>query len=709
MDRHSSTTQSDLERMLWDEKVEPKALPLSLLEDITNGFSDEREIGRGGFAVVYKGMLENGEAIAVKRLSKTYMYEKEFLREVECLIKVKHKNVVRFIGYCVDSQGRADSYNGKFVMADVLQRLLCFEYLPHGALDQYITDASTGLDWRKRYKIINGVCEGLHYLHQNRIIHLDLKPQNILLDDNMLPKIADFGLARGYLAPEFSNREVTYRFDLYSLGVIIIEILTGKRGYEDVENILESWSYRLDKSERDIQLEQVRVCAEIGIECIESNPAKRPVSVQHIITRLDETRSMDSSIEAAVTRSSRPQVEADSGDLHCGGLKESSEMSSVSELVDEVMSVAVCATSSDQLRQISPPKGLEEMDNEFKLNFYSGKNKSMPCQTKNEWRILVNRKRGRFIILQTIKLFVVSKSNYAREAPKLRVLASRNHYHFEQYRDQLSEAVVGRTHQKRPDELVAVRLLKSRSSLLEHFTLDTLRAATEEFDDNCRIGSGRFGSVYRGTLPDGREVAIKRAKSWNRDIEMAFNSEMIALARASHENIVCLLGCCSESGECVLVSELMINGTLYDQLHKRSPMAAPVLWWRGRLTIALHAARGIEYMHVHTVPPIIHRDIKSANILLGNLWIAKVTNLGQSSVLNPLDDNGDNPQKQWGTAGYKDPEYYRLQHMMDKSDYSFVCSTHVCPRRHLTRPRPSPTSATSPRTASAPSDTSAPP
>ncbi|XP_020183565.1 uncharacterized protein [Aegilops tauschii subsp. strangulata] len=577
-------------------------------------------------------MLENGEAIAVKRLSKTYMYEKEFLREVECLIKVKHKNVVRFIGYCVDSQGRADSYNGKFVMADVLQRLLCFEYLPHGALDQYITDASTGLDWRKRYKIINGVCEGLHYLHQNRIIHLDLKPQNILLDDNMLPKIADFGLARcfnekqsrafttkiwgtvGYLAPEFSNREVTYRFDLYSLGVIIIEILTGKRGYEDVENILESWSYRLDKSERDIQLEQVRVCAEIGIECIESNPAKRPVSVQHIITRLDETRSMDSSIEAAVTRSSRPQVEADSGDLHCGGLKESSEMSSVSELVDEVMSVAVCATSSDQLRQISPPKGLEEMDNED-LSF------SRPSS------------------------FLLYRS------PTM---------------------PVGRTHQKRPDELVAVRLLKSRSSLLEHFTLDTLRAATEEFDDNCRIGSGRFGSVYRGTLPDGREVAIKRAKSWNRDIEMAFNSEMIALARASHENIVCLLGCCSESGECVLVSELMINGTLYDQLHKRSPMAAPVLWWRGRLTIALHAARGIEYMHVHTVPPIIHRDIKSANILLGNLWIAKVTNLGQSSVLNPLDDNGDNPQKQWGTAGYKDPEYYRLQHMMDKSDvYSF--------------------------------------
>ncbi|EMS52610.1 Cysteine-rich receptor-like protein kinase 26 [Triticum urartu] len=317
-------------------QVEPKALPLSLLEDITNRFSEEREIGRGGFAVVYKGVLKNGAAIAVKRLSKTYMCEKEFHREVECLIKVNHKNVVRFIGYGVDSQGRAESYNGKFVMADVLQRLLCFEYLPHGTLDKYITDASTGLDWRKRYKIINGVCEGLHYLHQNRILHLDLKPQNILLDDNMLPKIADFGLARcfdekqsrafttkiwgtmGYLAPESGSREVTYRFDLYSLGVIIIEILTGKRGYEAVEDILQSWSNRLDESQRDIQLEQVRVCSEIGIECIESNPAKRP-------------------------------VEADSDDPHRGALKESSEISPVSKLVDEVMSVAASATPSDQL------------------------------------------------------------------------------------------------------------------------------------------------------------------------------------------------------------------------------------------------------------------------------------------------------------------------------------------------------------------------
>uniref|UniRef100_A0ACD5X5G5 Uncharacterized protein n=1 Tax=Avena sativa TaxID=4498 RepID=A0ACD5X5G5_AVESA len=254
-----------------------------------------------------------------------------------------------------------------------------------------------------------------------------------------------------------------------------------------------------------------------------------------------------------------------------------------------------------------------------------------------------------------------------------------------------------------PDELGALqslmppRLGSSRSkgpgSVVEHFTLDTLRAATEGFDDERRIGSGSFGSVYRGTLPDGREVAIKRAEDHatksssstarparRRDRETAFNSELIALARANHKNIVCLLGCCAQSGERVLVYEFMINGTLHDQLHDRSPMAAPVLSWRGRLTIALGAARGIEYMHVYAVPPIIHRDVKSANILLDDSWTAKIADFGLSSVLEPAGDCEDNPPQQQqqqtiytgGTVGYMDPEYYRLQHLTDKSDvYSF--------------------------------------
>jgi len=239
--------------MLLDESVQPRDLPLPLLEDITGGFSCDQEIGRGGFAMVYKGTLKNG-AVAVKKLINTHIHENKFQQEVGCLMKAKHKNVVRFLGYCADTQGKMANYNGKFVMADVQQRLLCFEYLPR-SLDVYIIGASKQLEWAKLYKIIKGICEGLHYLHENKIVHLDIKPSNILLDDNMVPKIADFGLSRcfdenqsravtskligsmGYMAPEFYSGEITFKSDIYSLGVIITEILTGKKGYAEIDNV----------------------------------------------------------------------------------------------------------------------------------------------------------------------------------------------------------------------------------------------------------------------------------------------------------------------------------------------------------------------------------------------------------------------------------------------------------------------------------------
>ncbi|VAH41834.1 unnamed protein product [Triticum turgidum subsp. durum] len=196
MDHGVSTRHKALERVLLDVSAEPTDLPLSLLEDITNSFSEDQQIGIGGFAVVYKGMVGN-EPVAVKRLSRTFdMQENKFHKEVECLMRAKHKNIVRFLGYCSDTQGKIADYEGKLVMADIRNWLLCFEYVPNGSLDKYITDASHGLGWRERYQIIKGICEGLCYLHERRILHLDLKPANILIDNHMIPKIADFGLSR---------------------------------------------------------------------------------------------------------------------------------------------------------------------------------------------------------------------------------------------------------------------------------------------------------------------------------------------------------------------------------------------------------------------------------------------------------------------------------------------------------------------------------
>ncbi|CAN6327073.1 unnamed protein product [Urochloa humidicola] len=298
-------TRMPLECMLLDASAEPTNLPLSFLKVITNNFSDDRQIGRGGFAVVYKGLLRYG-TVAVKKLFQTLeVDEKKFNQEVDSLMRVKHKNIVRFLGYCADTQGKLWKHEGKNVMAEERQRLLCFEFLPKGSLDKYISDASGGLQWRTRYQIIRGICEGLHYLHEHKIVHVDLKPANILLDSYMVPKIADFGLSKffgekqthaitsklfgsqGYMAPEFYSRVITFKSDIYSLGVIIIEILTGQKGYPEIQNLLENWSARFETLLADIRLEHIKVCAEIAIKCIDPNPAKRP-DTQRIIELLDE-------------------------------------------------------------------------------------------------------------------------------------------------------------------------------------------------------------------------------------------------------------------------------------------------------------------------------------------------------------------------------------------------------------------------------------
>ncbi|GJN38666.1 hypothetical protein PR202_gb27731 [Eleusine coracana subsp. coracana] len=242
----------DLERILRDPKAEPCDIPLQYLRDITNNFSDDQKLGEGGFGVVYKGELPNGIMVAVKYLrSVSQCQEKQFKNEIDSLMTVKHKNIVQFVGYCYETQQKYTKFNGRNVFAETAKRLLCFEFMPNGSLDQYISEETCGLDWHKRYKIIKDICCGLHYLHNecqtnSSLIHLDIKPDNVLLGENMVAKIADFGLAKlfdnkksqtfatslvgsqGYMAPEYIFEGIISPMaDIYSLGVIIIQIITG--------------------------------------------------------------------------------------------------------------------------------------------------------------------------------------------------------------------------------------------------------------------------------------------------------------------------------------------------------------------------------------------------------------------------------------------------------------------------------------------------
>ncbi|KAL8134349.1 serine/threonine-protein kinase-like protein CCR4 [Apium graveolens] len=223
---------------------------------------------------------------------------------------------------------------------------------------------------------------------------------------------------------------------------------------------------------------------------------------------------------------------------------------------------------------------------------------------------------------------------------------------------------------------------------LEDFSFSVLVGATNNFSDHHKIGSGSFGSVYRATLLDGREVAIKRAQlttcpSFNGarggvnanitklqdENEYAFVNELECLSRLNHKNLVRLLGFCEDCNEYALIYEYMNNGSLHDHLH--NPQSTDTMSWPTRIQVALDAARGIEYLHVYADPPIIHRDIKSSNILLDATWTAKVSDFGLS-LMGPQENMSHLSLHAAGTVGYIDPEYFRLQQLTTKSDvYSF--------------------------------------
>ncbi|PRQ59441.1 putative protein kinase RLK-Pelle-CR4L family [Rosa chinensis] len=209
----------------------------------------------------------------------------------------------------------------------------------------------------------------------------------------------------------------------------------------------------------------------------------------------------------------------------------------------------------------------------------------------------------------------------------------------------------------------------------EEFSLAELAAATNGFALENKIGAGSFGVVYRGKLDDGREVAIKRGETATKvkkyqEKDTAFDSELSFLSRLHHKHLVRLVGYCEEKEERLLVYEYMKNGALHDHLHDKNNVersSSLINSWKMRIKVALDAARGIEYLHNYAVPPIIHRDIKSSNILIDGNWTGRVSDFGLS-LLGPENDSDYRPMKAAGTVGYIDPEYYGLNLLTAKSD-----------------------------------------
>ncbi|XP_060191132.1 G-type lectin S-receptor-like serine/threonine-protein kinase At4g27290 isoform X2 [Lycium barbarum] len=291
------------------EEFEIPLFALSTIAKATNNFSIDRRIGEGGFGPVYKGILE-GKEIAVKRLSRTSTQgENEFKNEVVYIVKLQHRNLVKILGCCIEGE----------------EKMLIYEYLPNGSLDSFIFDdtQSKVLDWPKRFHIINGIARGLMYLHQDsqlRIIHRDLKANNILLDKDMNPKISDFGLAKiceeddigaktdrvvgtyGYLSPEYAlHGKYSVKSDVFSFGILILEIVSGqsnrKFSHPDHSLNLLAHAWKLNKEGRSTEIldehlgdscstPEVERSICVGLLCVQQCPEDRP-SMSSVVMMLN--------------------------------------------------------------------------------------------------------------------------------------------------------------------------------------------------------------------------------------------------------------------------------------------------------------------------------------------------------------------------------------------------------------------------------------
>ena len=307
--RHLSTFDTIEGFLRSQNNLVPITYSYSDLKKMTTGFRDK--LGQGGYGSVFKGKLRSGDLVAVKMLSNPKADGQEFINEVATIGRIHHVNVVRLIGYCAENSKRA----------------LVYDFMPNGSLEKYIfcQDGKFSLSFEQMYKISLGVARGIEYLHQGcdmQILHFDIKPHNILLDENFTPKVSDFGLAKlyptddsivtltaargtlGYMAPELFYKNiggVSYKADIYSFGMLLMEIAGRRKNWNEKWHVsndsssqtyFPSWVYDQLAEGRHIEMgetteeehEMVKKMMVVALWCIQMKP--RP-SMNKVVEMLE--------------------------------------------------------------------------------------------------------------------------------------------------------------------------------------------------------------------------------------------------------------------------------------------------------------------------------------------------------------------------------------------------------------------------------------
>ncbi|XP_057804205.1 leucine-rich repeat receptor protein kinase MSP1-like [Salvia miltiorrhiza] len=576
---------------------------LAEIQSATGDFSKERLIGEGGFGEVHKGAIDDGsKMVAVKRLKRLSeqvqpeisekLLKQGFLREIETLSKLRNRYVVSLIGFCSE-QG---------------EMILVYEYIANGTLADHLHKPSrngrSSLTWTERLDICIGACRGLDYLHNScpdgSIIHRDVKTSNILLDENLVPKVSDFGSAkqlnadnsesfvstsvmfsRGYLDPCFlATGELTMASDIYAFGVVLLEVLSERRAHDDrlprKECLLSDWANEKIRKRKAHEIVALNLRGEISKDC-------------------------RNSFLGIAMRCLHPEPEGR-------------------------------PTITEVLGQLESALRLQQQ-------------RKMP--THRFWQFNASPKR-----------VIPSELPHDDEVDAL------EHEHA------LNILPVATPH------IPVDGSEDTQNADIPAIPLTELQDITDDFSSEYLIANGSSGgSLYRGVLKTGQVAAIKKLNKMLSDQE--FLAQVSVISGLQHENVVQPLGYCMNGDLQVLAFEFASRGSLHDILHGRlgtkgvEMEPGPALSWVQRINIAVGAAKGLDYIHENA---LIHRSIKSSNILLFEDENAKISDVSLSTAYPCKADRGYEPYPFPLPSGccYHPPECV-LTNQTEKGDvYSFA-------------------------------------